>query len=64
MWCAAGVCAYALGLHGEHGTAAAFPGFVARTVVRYRGLYEAVTTAGTDRVTVPQMPGAVYPDRS
>jgi GH15 family glucan-1,4-alpha-glucosidase len=49
-------CAYALGLHGEHGSAAAFHGFVARTLLRYHGLFEAVTTAGTDGVNVPHMP--------
>lgn len=53
-------CAYALGLHGEHGSAAAFHGFVARTLLRCQGLFEAVITAGTDRVTVPHMPPARY----
>lgn len=53
-------CAYALGLHGEHGSAAAFHGFVARTVLRYHGLFEAVTTSGTDGVAVAHMPPARF----
>ena len=53
-------CAYALGLQGEHGSAAAFHGFVARTLLRYRRLFEAVTTAGANGVTVSQMPPARF----
>jgi len=53
-------CAYALGLHGAHGSAAAFHGFVTRTLLRYQGLFKAVTTPGTDRVPVAQMPPARF----
>jgi GH15 family glucan-1,4-alpha-glucosidase len=53
-------CAYALGLHGEHAAAAAFHGFVARTLLRYQGLFEAVTTAGANGGTVHHMPPTRY----
>ena len=53
-------CAYAMGLHAKHGSAAAFHGFVARTLLRYQGLFEAATTAGTHGATVPHLPPTRY----
>jgi isomaltose glucohydrolase len=53
-------CAYAMGLHGHHASAAAFHGFVARTLLRYRELFEAATTAGTDGIPAPRMPPTRY----
>jgi GH15 family glucan-1,4-alpha-glucosidase len=53
-------CAYALGLHGVHGSAAAFHEFVTHTLLRYQGLIEAVTTPGADGTPVAQMPPARF----
>ena len=52
--------AYALGLHGAHGSAAAFHEFVTRALLRYQGLFEAVTTPGAAGVPVAQMPSARF----
>jgi isomaltose glucohydrolase len=53
-------CAYALGLHGAHSSAAAFHGFVTHALLRHQGLFEAVTTPGADGVPVRQMPPARF----
>ncbi|MGH4017106.1 MAG: glycoside hydrolase family 15 protein [Pseudonocardiaceae bacterium] len=53
-------CAYALGLHGEHGSAAAFHGFVARTLLQHRRLFDAVAVADTAGLTLPPMPPTRY----
>ncbi|HET9116914.1 MAG TPA: glycoside hydrolase family 15 protein [Pseudonocardiaceae bacterium] len=49
-------CAYAMGLHGQHSSAADFHGFVARALLRCQELFEAATTAGTDGGPVPPCP--------
>ncbi|MCA1835262.1 MAG: glycoside hydrolase family 15 protein [Actinobacteria bacterium] len=53
-------CAYALGLHGAHGSAAAFHEFVTRALLRYQALFEAVTASGADGMPVAQMPPARF----
>jgi GH15 family glucan-1,4-alpha-glucosidase len=53
-------CAYAMGLHGQHASAAAFHGFIARTLLRNQGLFKAATTAGVDGRPVPRMPPTRY----
>ena len=53
-------CAYALGLHGVHGSAAAFHEFVTRTLLQYQGLFDAVTTPTADGMPVAQMPPARF----
>jgi GH15 family glucan-1,4-alpha-glucosidase len=53
-------CAYALGLHGQHCSAATFHGFVACTLLRHQKLFEAITTASGNGVTAPHMPPTRY----
>jgi isomaltose glucohydrolase len=53
-------CAYALGLHDEHRSAADFHQFVAGILVRHRDLFEAVTTAGAEGADLLCIPPTRY----